>query len=901
MSSIKTTSLTIPLPPHATSITYTPKTTGQKGQQPHTTPIAHFASTPNSHPTGSLVAISESYICYAVKGGLVRVIDRNNALRCLLRGHTKRLTDLSFFPSSNPTNSTDKTTAVLGTVGGEGDAASVLIWRIFPSEQQNEISTQKLLEIRYKLSARLIWNPFDPNSFLLVNRHCGPKGVAGVILNSMYLQTKKHETEDHPVCICDDDDGSSFGDKNQVKVLSDASLISDTNDVSQGGSMDAVWSIWSKNHVFITVAGKGFSLWSIPDKLCVWSSMSDKNFTEETTIDNIMIVAGAVDVEGSQSVGCDRVTEPFITGAKGNTEISLWSGFKRNSSNDILVEKLRVFKFGNPASSIQYRMAVCNYFDKNSSDIPRNYVILADKKSGNLYAVHIALKEVQNERMVTGFDSVTPFEVMHPILSWYVNGEMVIDDQEEVDDDEENGSGEKFEVSLFCVQTKAVQLLKLKPKMMRRPKLENDTDVSPDVTVEYSNDDTEKNDAFNASNYEYEEDEESFDDDESNEDDDEEEDGIKVSLPAAPLPPPGLMPLPDAQFNTPPDANPVSSFANWLGSIVPAKNSESLPDPIVSSSSRPTPAAPPGLESIISRQDNQPKTANPPSFTPFSSQITAAAELIQKPVAPVQQEFLSPMQLLSNSSRQSSVVSRTSTDADKEEDKFNSKPQKLPSQIIQQEKTPQTKIEPQPQVVASLPPAPTKKTSRQSGLSKSPKRKTNSNDSKSKKQQQPQLNAQKITLLKREQNSNPSENVKSAPVPSATPSFSSAEMEDVIKRTLEAQFKLNETFMSSEFQRCLKTETKTNLVPSLTKSLSQGMEQNITKSLQSTISKNMKEREKKLIQDVSNSVGASVREPLVTAFREVSSLHFFLLLHIFDVIVPNLHRSTNIWKLKEYA
>ena len=66
-------------------------------RQPRTAPIAHFASLPPTHLSGSLLDVNASYICYAVKSGLVRVIDRRSALRTLLRGHTRRVDDVAFF------------------------------------------------------------------------------------------------------------------------------------------------------------------------------------------------------------------------------------------------------------------------------------------------------------------------------------------------------------------------------------------------------------------------------------------------------------------------------------------------------------------------------------------------------------------------------------------------------------------------------------------------------------------------------------------------------------------------------------------------------------------------------------------------------------------------------------
>ena len=44
------------------------------------------------------IAISRSCICYGLKQGHIRVLSRHSALRALLKGHTKPLTDLQFAP-----------------------------------------------------------------------------------------------------------------------------------------------------------------------------------------------------------------------------------------------------------------------------------------------------------------------------------------------------------------------------------------------------------------------------------------------------------------------------------------------------------------------------------------------------------------------------------------------------------------------------------------------------------------------------------------------------------------------------------------------------------------------------------------------------------------------------------
>ena len=200
-----------------------------------TAPIAHFSSTPNDGignesakkslssssgeesgiPTaGHLLAINSTYIAYAVKKGLVRVIHRINGTKTLLRGHNEgtRIIDATFFGSGNinssagngegvgvnglwnelsalhsssnnasatinNTNSQQQqlppaaASDVLATIGGYGDTtSSILIWRISSSTTAG-LSADKLLQISYGNEiTRLVWHPFNPNRFIVLHR-----------------------------------------------------------------------------------------------------------------------------------------------------------------------------------------------------------------------------------------------------------------------------------------------------------------------------------------------------------------------------------------------------------------------------------------------------------------------------------------------------------------------------------------------------------------------------------------------------------------------------------------------------------------------------------------------------------------------------------------------------------
>jgi len=243
-----------------------------------TAPIAHFSSTPNDGignesakkslsasegiPTaGHLLAINSTYIAYAVKKGLVRVIHRLNGTKTLLRGHNEgtRIIDATFFGSgnihsvvgggsggegvgvnglwnelsdlhnsSNSTSTTNNTNSqqqlppaaasdVLATIGGYGDAtSSILIWRI-SSSSSTGLNADKLLQISYGNEiTRLVWHPFNPNRFIVLHRSTAngmnsiheksemdgneDGRIVATLVETTRLTTQRHESDSHMVC-----------------------------------------------------------------------------------------------------------------------------------------------------------------------------------------------------------------------------------------------------------------------------------------------------------------------------------------------------------------------------------------------------------------------------------------------------------------------------------------------------------------------------------------------------------------------------------------------------------------------------------------------------------------------------------------------------------------------------
>lgn len=119
----------------------------------------------------------------------------------------------------------------------------------------------------------------------------------------------------------------------------------------------------------------------------------------------------------------------------------------------------------------------------------------------------------------------------------------------------------------------------------------------------------------------------------------------------------------------------------------------------------------------------------------------------------------------------------------------------------------------------------------------------------------------KIAILKRE-DAPPAHDV---PAADAMPS----DLEDVLKKTLLAHFKRQESFIADQVQRAVKQEIQTSVVPTLSKMMTQTMEQAVVKPVKAALDKNTKERTKVQTDVIVNAVSTTVEEPLTNAFKEV--------------------------------
>ena len=628
--------MTTPLPPSAgLGTVYSPtvacSSTSQPPPQVKCSPIAHFTSLPcdgvgndalrSSTPalrqgiptSGRLLAVNSSYIAYAVKKGLVRVIDRKSADKTLLRGHgdNTRIVDAAFFGSEvvreegvgglwdalsvarggaasggglapkPPSAASD----VLATLGGMGDASGVIIWRI--RTVNGALGADKLLQVQYPTGSRLIWHPYNPNFFFIMERNIeGASGnKAGVLAETTKLVTKRN-AENEQVCECA---------PGQADIPGLTPLA--TGEDALSGANDCTWASNDAKHILSGHDDGIVRLWDVsspPEIACVASLSVVDSSDDDKRVTSVRFLSQYEDSTSDAS----KITPPFVVGTKMNFNVSLWSAFTAGN----LPQKLRVFGLQTdvaPALSSMLSIELCPAPYRPALNgnvtVPSSYVLLCEKSSGIMYALHLETEWKDgdtNAVVVKGFDAVTTLNVVNPVFSFSV-----------APSENAKSIKEEREVELCCVQSKAVQMLSLTSEMLlSQTGLPSEGEVAPGVTLleapaEVSDEEFEG---------EFDEDDYSMEDDGAVGDDGNDDDADGE----------------DAGVDNPAPQESTGAFANWLGAIAnPA------------AAAVPTPAkedAPPGLGF--------------PSVLPPPPGIDNSA-----PQPDASMPFLSPMQILSES------------------------------------------------------------------------------------------------------------------------------------------------------------------------------------------------------------------------------------------------------------
>ncbi|KAJ0263950.1 Varicose-related protein [Hirschfeldia incana] len=370
---------------------------GEIQPQLEVTPITKYGSDPQL-VVGRQIAVNKVYICYGLKGGNIRVLNINTALRALFRGHSQRVTDMAFFAQD---------VHLLASVSLDG---KVFVWKISEGSEGDD----------------------DPQ-------------ITGKI--ALALQILGHEDAKHPrVCW--------HSHKQEILVVSIGKhvLLIDTTKVGRGEVFSAEAPIQchlDKLVDGVKIVGKHDG--EVTDlSICQWMITRLVSSSVDGTVKiwqdfKPQPVAVLRPHDGHPVNSATFVTSPersdhviLITGGPLNREMKIWvpSGeegwlLPADSESWNCTQKLDL------KSSIEPRVEEA-FFNQVIALSEAGLLLLANAKRNAIYAVHL---DYGSSPADTRMDYLSEFTVTMPILSFVGT----------------NDPPEEPIVKVYCVQTQAIQ------------------------------------------------------------------------------------------------------------------------------------------------------------------------------------------------------------------------------------------------------------------------------------------------------------------------------------------------------------------------------------------------------------------------------------------------------------
>jgi len=547
---------TTPLPAKGVSIRYDPGDVWDVAQQPKSQQIAAYEGVKNDESVHGATVLD-------VNAHFVIYAVKKGLIRILHRHSTLR----TLFRGHEGQTVTDIQIFldgdVLGSVGtNRNDGTStVIIWRVF--ERTPEIMSEKLLEITtsaYTIS-RLIWHPFNPNQFWIIHTvSTDDKKKVASLVDTTRISTLPHEVEQHAVCMY-----------HMPSVIMDG--VMELAAPAAYSLTDLAWSERDSRHV-MTVGAAG----EAGGEIRLWDLRKVDQSVRESTLLPACICAVQEDLPLSRCKflphECPRdqpskretaYTNCFLTAANNNTVVTLWSPF----GEDGPPTKLQIFGLENPSPA--YLLDICYGPSPPDGPPPSLFVLMADQSEGKLFSWHLQ-SEWQDQTVVAlvGCDYVVPFVTSYPMFSCSTQVQPAADISE---DELTDQGGLVFDMKLFSYQSTVVQCLILTSFMCLPPGSQWNPSTTG-VTVEdlqldvASQPDMAVSEDFEMEEYDIGEDEEGG------------EEEYSEPPAASSLPVPDGLDSPAAAATVPAAPGGANSFANWLGALaVKAPGNPPIPPP----------------------------------------------------------------------------------------------------------------------------------------------------------------------------------------------------------------------------------------------------------------------------------------------------------------------------------
>ncbi|KAI4320831.1 hypothetical protein MLD38_034276 [Melastoma candidum] len=378
------------------------------------TPITKYISDPQL-VLGRQIAVNQSYICYGLKQGNIRILNINTASRSLLRGHTQKMTDMAFFAED---------VHLLASASTDG---RICVWKVSegPEEEKQQISGDAVIAIQI-MGEQVSIHP-------LVCWHCHKQEVLVIGIGNRVLRIDTTKVGK----------GGVFSAEEPLKCPVD-SLIDGVQLVGkhEGEITDLSMCQWMTSRLASA---------SVDGLIKIWED-------RKSTPLAVFRPHDGQPVNSAKFITCPDRPDHIVLMTAGpiNREVKIWCS---DSDEGWLLpnecESWKCTQILDLKSSAEPRFD--DAFFNQVLVLPRaGLLLLANAKKNAIYAVHL---EYGPDPASTRMDYLSEFTVTMPILSF-------------TGISDESPYGEHI-IQVYCVQTQAIQQYALDLFLCLPPSAEN--------------------------------------------------------------------------------------------------------------------------------------------------------------------------------------------------------------------------------------------------------------------------------------------------------------------------------------------------------------------------------------------------------------------------------------------
>ncbi|XP_010542491.1 PREDICTED: enhancer of mRNA-decapping protein 4-like [Tarenaya hassleriana] len=402
---------------------------GEIQPQLEVTPITKYGSDPQL-VVGRQIAVNKVYICYGLKGGNIRVLNINTALRSLFRGHTQRVTDMSFFAED---------VHLLASISLEG---KVFVWKI---SEGSEGEDQPQISGGMVLAVQILGEEDTKHPRVCWHSHKQENLVVSIGKNILRIDTTKvgkgavYSAEAPLQCLLD-------------KPIDGVQLVGKHD----GEVTDLSMSQWMKTRLVSS---------SVDGTIKIWEDRKAQPLAVLRPHDGHPVNSATFMTAPERP---DHII--LITGGPLNREMKIWvSAGEEGWLLPTDSESWKCIQTLDLKSSAEPRAEEA-FFNQVVALSQSGLLLLANAKRNAIYAVHLDYGSCPVE---TRMDYLAEFTVTMPILSFTGT----------------NDPPEEHIVKVYCVQTQAIQQYTLDLCQCLPPPTENmgleksDSTVSREVNL----------------------------------------------------------------------------------------------------------------------------------------------------------------------------------------------------------------------------------------------------------------------------------------------------------------------------------------------------------------------------------------------------------------------------------